>query len=116
MKTLQKLITIAIFSSVITSSLQGQDYKYERGLPESYQNECNDLSAYSDGCYAAHWSSYATISVIVAAAIFFGIADKQNNETSSSNGSSSRSSSQNSHGGCQFSRSSQSNQTGYSNH
>ncbi len=46
------------------------------------QEECGD--AYAENGRTAHWSAYIPITLMIAAAIFFGFADKKHDKCSSS--------------------------------
>lgn len=45
--------------------------------------------AYSQSSYTAHWSAYVPIAVLIAAGIWFGVADSKSDDSSSSSDSSS---------------------------
>lgn len=72
----RKLTLLALSSILIVSSIEGQ--------PICNEQDCCDSSAYSESCYQAHWSAYVPIAILVAAAIFWGIADTKDSDYRSS--------------------------------
>jgi hypothetical protein len=84
MEKLRKSIALTLLFTLAMTSLQGQS---------TYNEVDNAYSpAYMESNYTAHWSAYVPIGVMIAAAIWFGIADRKHDDTSSSSGSHSSSS------------------------
>jgi hypothetical protein len=75
MKKLHKLVALTLLFTLAIPSIQGQ---------ETPQEEENYSSAYQQSSHTAHWSAYIPLTIIVVAAIYLGIADK-NSSSSYSN-------------------------------
>lgn len=73
MVKLHKFVTLTVLFALCTTSLQGQN---------DFDPEADTGSAYTQGSQTAHWSVYIPIAILVGAAIWFGVSDK-NHDTSS---------------------------------
>jgi hypothetical protein len=69
MMKIYKFFVFTLIFAFASTSIQGQEYCEETGM------EC-ECPAYVEGSRTAHWSIYVPIAIIVAAAIWFGIADR----------------------------------------
>lgn len=76
MKKFRPLVTLALALTLATSSIHGQDC--------NDQVDPNCSCAYAESSHTAHWSAYVPIAVIVAAAIWFGMADQKKEKHNSS--------------------------------
>lgn len=85
MHTIYKKLTVfTTLCALIAGSLHSQEVDSGRGYyPDASESTFND-SAYADSVYSAHWSAYVPITVLIAAALFFGAADKNRSSNSSS--------------------------------
>lgn len=71
-----KWVVLTLVFTLVSTFVQGQTF---------YNQETSECpSAYMDSCQSAHWSAYVPLTILVVAAIFFGIADKSHSESSSS--------------------------------
>lgn len=76
MKKFRSFITLTIALTLATSSIYGQDCN----------NQVDNCScAYAESSHTAHWSIYIPIAALVAAAIWFGMADQKHEKHNSSN-------------------------------
>ena len=76
MKKFRSLITLTLVLAFSTSSIYGQT---------SDAQECEECgSAYMQSSRSAHWSAYIPIAVLVGAAIWFGLADRNSDDEDSS--------------------------------
>ena len=73
-KMLHKWVVLALLFSLSITSLQGQ---------ETCEMEEESCCAYSQGCQTAHWSIYIPITILVVAAIWFGVSDRSHSSSSS---------------------------------
>ncbi len=83
MQIIRTFVTLTLFFVLVTHSAYGQpsysqDYEY---------NDYSD-SAYTQGCYTAHWSAYVPIAALLAAGVLWAIADKHHSSHHSSHSSS----------------------------
>ncbi len=79
MEKLRKWVALTLLFTLVATSIQGQ--------PTYIQQDDNTYSsAYEDSSRTAHWSAYVPIGIMVAAAIWFGVADTSNSDDSSSYG------------------------------
>lgn len=76
MKKIQKWIALTLLLSLSITSIHGQD---------EFQYEEDFSPAYMESTQTTHWSAYIPIGVLVAAAIYFGVADQNDTYSSSSN-------------------------------
>ena len=76
MQILRKWTTLALVFALTITSVQSQPLQVEEEPPYS--------AAYTQSHQAAHWSAYIPIGIMVAAAIWFGVADQQPNNSDSS--------------------------------
>ena len=76
MRKLYRYITLILISTFATFSIYGQD---------PYNQEEPDGSAYMQGARTAHWSAYVPLTILVGAAIWFGIADRHHSHHHSNN-------------------------------
>ncbi len=72
MKKLNPWIVLTLLLTMTISSLQSQ---------ENNENDADYSSAYQESSHTAHWSIYIPISILVAAAIYFGIADQNDSRS-----------------------------------
>jgi hypothetical protein len=68
MKKLHQFFTLTLLLTFATPSIHGQD--------PQYQEDATYSSAYMQSSHAAHWSVYIPIALLVGAAIWFGVADR----------------------------------------
>lgn len=89
MHTLRKLMLLTLLFALATTSIQAQEESYSPNLYETPDE--NYGNAYQQSSRAAHWSAYVPLTVLIVAAIFFGLADRNHhhNHHYSSSGSSS---------------------------
>lgn len=76
MTKLYKLVVLTLLFAFVTTSIHGQDCCDQ-------VEDCG--SAYNEGSLTAHWSVYIPIAVLVVAAIWFGVADRNHDKSSYSN-------------------------------
>jgi len=67
MAKLHKMMVLTLLFAFITTSIQGQDCCEQ-------SDDCG--CAYSQGSQTAHWSVYIPITILVGAAICFGVSDR----------------------------------------
>ncbi len=78
MKKIQQLVALTLMLTCATASIYGQDSCYQD------YSENDTCSAYAQSSNTAHWSVYIPITVLVGAAILFGLADQNHSEHDSS--------------------------------
>jgi hypothetical protein len=78
MQLLRKFLFLTLFTLSAIRPAYGEQY---------YQDSDNSGEAYSQSSCSAHWSAYVPIAVMIAAAIWFGVADGKSDDSSSSNNS-----------------------------
>jgi hypothetical protein len=76
MKKLHPFITATLLMTFVTSSIYGQD--------PNYQEDGEYSSAYIQSHNSAHWTVYIPITILVGAAIWFGLADRRRQHQHSS--------------------------------
>lgn len=74
MTKLHRLFILTLLFAFVTTSIQGQNSCCDE------VTECG--SAYTEGAQTAHWSVYIPIAILVAAAIWFGVADRDHSTDS----------------------------------
>jgi hypothetical protein len=74
-----KWITWLLLLVCITNNIQCQENTY-------FVGEDATGSAFEQSSYTAHWSAYIPITLLIAAGIYFGIADQNDSSCSSSSG------------------------------
>lgn len=79
MNQLRQSMIIVLCIMFTLSSLQGQEICHQEKEEEEVCSE-----AYLQSSYTAHWSVYIPITLLVAAAIYFGLADQKHHDPSSS--------------------------------
>lgn len=73
MAKLHKLVMLTLLFALVTSSIQGQNCCDQ-------DDECG--CAYTQGSQTAHWSVYIPIAILVVAAIWFGVSDRNHDHSS----------------------------------
>lgn len=81
METLRYWVTLTLVFTLVMTSIHGQSAYDEEDPPSSEENTYS--SAYMQSYQTAHWSAYVPIGIMVAAAIWFGIADRKHDDASS---------------------------------
>lgn len=76
MEKIRQWTAVALLFTLTFTSIYGQNNE---------QDDENYSSAYMQSSQTAHWSVYIPIVVLVGAAIYFGLADRNQNDLSSSN-------------------------------
>lgn len=77
MKKFRLFTALTLTLTLATCSIYSQDC--------AEQAEGNYSCAYTDGSHTAHWSAYIPVAALVAAAIWFGVADQTHEKHNSSN-------------------------------
>lgn len=70
MKRLRQWIILTLFFTCTATSIQAHEMDQEE------YPSCGE--AYIQSSHTAHWSVYVPITILIAAAIYFGIADQKN--------------------------------------
>lgn len=74
MQKIQKWVVFTLLFTLLMTTIQAQD---------SYDQEDEAAgSAYVQSSQSAHWSVYVPITILVVAAIWFGVSDKDHNDHS----------------------------------
>lgn len=71
-----KFVIFTLLFALFTTSLQGQN---------DFDLDEDSGSAYTQGSQTAHWSVYIPIAILIGAAIWFGVSDKNHDTSSYSN-------------------------------
>lgn len=74
MQKIHKWVVFTLLFTLLTTSIQAQD-SYDQ------ENEAAG-SAYVQSSQSAHWSVYVPITILVVAAIWFGVSDKNHDHSS----------------------------------
>jgi len=80
MRIIQQFIPIFLIFALTTTPLASQPEAAACCQEEACCEE--EPIAYQEGCYAAHWSAYIPITVLVVAALFFGVCDQKSTSSS----------------------------------
>ncbi|CUI17286.1 conserved putative membrane protein [Candidatus Protochlamydia naegleriophila] len=83
MQIIRTCVTLTLFFVLATHSVYGQPSYSQEYEYDDYSN-----SAYTQSCYSAHWSAYVPIAALLAAGVFWAIADKHHSSHHSSHASS----------------------------
>lgn len=78
MVKLHQLVILTLLFALFTTSIQGQD---------DFDLDDDPGSAYAESSQTAHWSVYIPITILVVAAIWFGVSDRNHNSSSYSSDS-----------------------------
>lgn len=73
MAKLHKMVVLTLLFALFTTSIYGQDCCEQ-------DDDCG--SAYCQGSQIAHWSVYIPITILVVAAIWFGVSDRSHDSSS----------------------------------
>lgn len=84
MKKLRPWIHLMLFFAMMTTSIHGQEICNQEEDQSYLQENESCCEAYMESSHTAHWSVYVPLTILVAAAIYFGMADKKNHEHPSS--------------------------------
>lgn len=77
MKKLRSLVILTLTLAFATTSISAQE--------TYYQTDENFSTAYAEGSNTANWTVYIPITLLVGAAIWFGLADRTKDKKHSSN-------------------------------